>query len=101
MTIVNTSGNGRNGWRTGPLYTLSEAARLARVSTATVKRWLFGYQTPSREMPPVFGEVDEVIRGQALISFLQLIEIVVASRFRRRRVPLERVRRAHEFAKDE
>ena len=91
------SENGQNGWRTAPIYTIAEAAHLAHVSSITVRRWLFGYQTPGRQMPPVFGE-----QGRApLVSFLQLAEIVIASGFRRRHVTLERIRQAHEFAKTE
>ena len=96
--------NGSNiyeSWRADPLYTIPEAARLAHVSTPTVRRWLFGYETTAHQMRPVFGEQTEETKGTALVSFLQLVEIVVASGFRRRNVKLERIRRAHGFAKNE
>lgn len=93
--------NAQNGWRTSPLYTIPEAARLAQVSTTTVRRWLYGYQSPDYQMAPVFGEQNRVGQAEALVSFLQLVEIVIASKFRRRHVTLERVRRAYEFSKTE
>lgn len=76
---------------TEPLYTTGEAAKLAGVAPATVKRWLQGYSTPTGPKAPVFGKD---VAGP-LVSFLQLIEIVVASRFRHGKVTLERVRKAH------
>lgn len=91
------SDNGHNGWRTDPLYTIAEAARLAKVSSVTVRRWLFGYQTADRQVPPIFGEQEK----GPLVSFLQLAEIVIAYSFRTRHVKLETVRRAHQFAKRE
>lgn len=97
MSTMISSGNGQNGWRTESLYTIMEAARLARVSSVTVRHWLFGYQTPSRQIPPIFGEQDK----GPLVSFLQLVEIVIASRFRRGPVKLDRIRKAYEFAKKE
>lgn len=86
------SHNGVESWRTDPLYTIPEAAHLAHVSTPTVKRWLFGYQTGASEMPPVFGEAD---RDDPMVSFLQLAEIIVASAFRHRKIKLEVIRSAH------
>ena len=91
--------NGLNGWRTSPMYTFTEAARLAEVSSATVRRWMYGYTSPTGQMQPVFG-LQERVKGQAAaVSFLQLAEIVVVGRFRRRQVTLERLRRAHQFAR--
>lgn len=87
-----------NDWRTGPMYTITEAARLAHVSTGTVRNWLQGYQTAiGTNRPPVFGGAQE----SAMVSFLQLVEIVMASRFRRRGVSLDRVRSAYINAREE
>lgn len=99
MATIGTTEN-QNGWRTGPLYTAPEAARLAHVSTATVRRWLYGYDTPARHMEPVFREPDaQTRRGAVEVSFVQLAEIYVASQFRKRRISLQRVRSAHDFAR--
>lgn len=96
-TIANTT-NGRERWRTGPLYTISEAAHLANVHPTTVRRWLFGSQTPSVQMQPVFGHPDRSRQG-IIVSFLQLAEIVIVSKFRRKRISLERIRRAHHYTR--
>ncbi len=90
-----------NGWRTKPLYPVSLVAKLAGVSHATVRRWLYGDPSPGHQMRPVFERRSRPDRGeaQAEVSFLQLAEIVVVSRFRSRRVTLERLRRAHKFAR--
>lgn len=77
------NGNGHSnldGWRTQPMYTFSEAAQLAHVSTSTVRGWLRGYSGPERDIQPIFTTHD---RNVAMVSFLNLIEIVVASQFRK------------------
>jgi len=69
-----------NGWRREPMYSFSEVARLADVSAGTVRNWLFGYSTGDREAQPLFRTPPN--QGP-MVSFLQLIEIVVAARFRK------------------
>jgi uncharacterized protein (DUF433 family) len=50
-------------------------------------------------MEPVFG--DKPPDGEALVvSFLELIELAVVSGFRKQRVPLQRLRDAHAFARN-
>jgi uncharacterized protein (DUF433 family) len=86
-------------FRTGKAYTVSEAAKLAKTTPATVRRWLLGYDAPGHHMEPVFGGREAEESG-VRVSFLELIEIVVAARFRRDdKVKLERIRDAHEFAR--
>lgn len=78
-----------DAWRYAPIYTLSEAAHLTGTSAPTVARWLgHGGRRPvlNNEEPG------------PLVSFLTLAEIVVAKGFRRDKVPLKRVREAHDFA---
>ena len=92
-----------DGWRTEPLYTISEAAHLAHVSPITVRRWLFGYapyrRQPSRKSPPVFGGSEAL---SPFVSFLQLVEIVIAADFRKvSHVKLDVVRQAHANARGE
>ena len=89
-----------NGWRTESMYTFSEAAHLANVSTTTVKNWLFGYTAKGRVVPPLLpsGNVE-------MVSFLQMIEIMVAGRFRKsalggRSVPFSTVRDAYVNAQE-
>jgi len=64
-------------WRAQPMYSFGEAARLANVSTSTVRNWFLG--NAARQTPPLFpGGADENL----MLSYLQLIETVVAARFR-------------------
>lgn len=95
--------NSLNGWRAEPMYTISEAAHLAHVSPTTVRRWLYGYapdpRHPKWRTPPLFGGADTTT---PYVSFLQLIEIVVAADFRKvSRVKLGVVTKAHENARRE
>jgi uncharacterized protein (DUF433 family) len=63
------------------MYTFSEAGHLAHVSPSTVRNWLFGYAGGhSGQVAPLFARRDET---GAMVSFLQLIEIVVAGNFRK------------------
>ncbi len=64
-------------WRAQPMYSFGEAARLADVSTSTVRNWFLGYA--ARQTPPLFPEG---VVGNSTLSYLQLIETVVAARFR-------------------
>ena len=95
-------GNGQealDGWRTESMYTFGEAARLTRVSATTVRNWLLGYTVRGREVPPLFPS-----SNGAMVSFLQMIEVMVAGRFRRstlrRRVSFRTVREAHVNARE-
>lgn len=80
---MTTNGHSLDGWRTDPMYSYSEAAHLARVSTSTVRNWLRGF-TPSDVLlpsrPPIFGDQDD--QG-FMVSFLTLVEIIVAARLRK------------------
>ena len=88
-----------NGWRTEPMYSFGEAARLANVSTSTVRNWLFGYTARGREVPPLFQS-----ENGHMVSFLQMIEIMVAGRFRksasRKSIPFNTVRDAYVKAQE-
>ena len=64
-------------WRTQPMYDFGEAARLAGVSTSTVRNWFLG--NAARKTPPLFPEG---AAESSMISFLQLVETIVAARFR-------------------
>jgi len=77
---MSNNGNGKNGWRTQPMYSFSEVAHLSHVSISTVRNWLPGYSTEYGEVAPLFKEHQE---DEKACSFLQLIEIVVAAKFRK------------------
>lgn len=87
-----------NRWRTRPVYTISQSAKLAGVHPITVRRWLYGSHSASTKMRPVFSGNGGSKDAVAEVSFLQLAEIVVVSRFRKRKVKLNTLRQAHEYA---
>lgn len=75
-TIIKPDGN----WRTQPMYSFREVSRLSGVSIGTVRNWLRGYTTTQGQVEPLFkGHPAE----EKACSFLQLIEIVVAAKFRK------------------
>jgi len=93
------------------MYTFGEAARLADVSSTTVRNWLFGYTkkdmtvTPqgyrrqARQVKPLFNTMPS---AGAMVSFLQLAEIVVAGKFRKAEgVSFQTVKQAYENAQKE
>ena len=90
-----------DGWRTGGMYSFGSAARLAGVSTSTVRNWLRGYTAADgRIVPPLFQS-----DGDDMVSFLQMIEIMVAGRFRKssprkKAIPIWKVRRAYDWARE-
>ena len=87
-----------DSWRTSPIYTFSEAARLAKTAPGTIKRWIVGTETSS----PIFDSSHPDERDSAMVSFVQLVEIVVASSFRRKgHVSLDVVRQAHHNARSQ
>jgi uncharacterized protein (DUF433 family) len=98
MSLVTNGHKAVNGWRTESMYSFSEAAHLAEVSVTTVKNWLVGYTVRGQEVPPLFPA-----KNTAVVSFLQMIEVMVAGRFRKsalggRSVPFRAVRDAYRNA---
>ena len=98
MTSNGHEPNGVEAWRTQPMYTFGEAARLSGVAPATVRNWIRGYTVNDRTVPPLF---ESSAKDAASVSFLQLIEMVVAARFRKNRITFKRVRAAYDSAKTE
>ncbi len=92
---MTANGNGHE-WRIRPMYSISRAAHLSGLTTYNIRRWLYGIDQPSQQMQPVFPDAH---RDLPYISFLQLVELVIAKHFRGKRIRLERIRRAHSFAK--
>lgn len=87
---------------TGKAYSVAQAARLAGTSAQNVRRWLHGYTAPGHKMKPVFKRRPSEEDAVAL-SFLELAEVTVVARFRKgsgKRIPLERLRSANQFARD-
>lgn len=93
---MSNNGNGKNGYRTQPMYSFSEVAHLAHVSVGTVRNWLLGYTAKQGDVEPLFKGYDE---EEKACSFLQLVEIVVAAKFRKaEHVSLQTVRNAYDNA---
>jgi uncharacterized protein (DUF433 family) len=86
------------------LYSVGEAAQLARVPAASIRRWLFGYRyhrgTGVQHVPPVWhGQVDPVADSYGL-GFLDLIEIRFVHAFRKHGVSWPTIRHAAERAQE-
>lgn len=92
---------GTESARLSKTYSIAQAARLAGTNPQSVRRWLFGYEAPGHRMRPVFAR-RPIPEGPVALSFLELVELIVVARFRRgsgKRIPLWRLRDAHEFAR--
>lgn len=83
--------------RTGQLFSVSETARHAGTSPATVKNWLYGDQ--ARGVEPLFSERSQEKDSETWLSFLELVEIIVARRFREHGVSIDQLRRTRQHAR--
>lgn len=93
-------------FRTGKGYTVWQAARLAGVTPQTAKRWLLGYDRTYESVGPVFGDRARPTapsQSALMLSFLELVELVIVGKFRKKTPPLklERIRAAHKFAREQ
>lgn len=85
-----------------PLYALSDAARYAHVPRKTLQNWAEGYEsTAGTWYPPLLVLPDEQPFDQTALSFENLIEAALIGQWRKRRVPLQRIRKAHFLALEE
>ena len=94
---MNTNSKANGSWRTQPMYSFKEVARLSGVSQGTVRNWLLGYST-------LQGEVKPLLKGHPIdeksCSFLHLIEIIVAAKFRKsEHKSFSKVRQAYDNAR--
>ena len=86
----------KNGWRTQPMYSFKEVARLSGISVSTVRNWLFGYTVEERQVAPLIKASSDA----TFCSFLNLVEIMVAARFRKAEgTKYEVVKRTYENAR--
>jgi len=81
------------------VYTLTEVARLIAAPPATVRAWFKG--RPDRQAAPLFRGEYEPRHGDYAVSFLDLIDTLVASRFRAEGVAMPVVRRSFERMKQD
>jgi uncharacterized protein (DUF433 family) len=82
-----------------PLYSFAEADRIARVTSNTSRRWLkgyhFWYDEERREMPPITPG-----RGkQDAVSFVDLVEVAVIGKLRKRNFSLKRIRQINAYCR--
>lgn len=81
-----------------PLYTLADAARIVRVSPATLRSWVLGRRYPTREgardWEPLVRIAD---RRASRLSFTNLVELHVLSVLRGKKVRVENIRKALRF----
>ena len=81
------------------LYTITEAADVVKVPTATLTCWARGYVRRPTGRPDVRGEpiitsVGKPRRNQPLIPFVGLAEATVVAAIRKSGVPMQRIRPA-------
>lgn len=82
------------------LYTYSEAARIVSAPTATVRRWAEGYRYTSRAGETKYAEPVlqsrqcPELREIGAITFVELMEVALASHFRMHGLSLQAIRGA-------
>lgn len=86
------------------LYTIADAARLVRIPTREVARWMFGYEytrgEERRRVLPVAGE-QHMVDDQRALSFFELLELRLIRELRQHGVSLQAIRLAVQRAKEE
>jgi hypothetical protein len=89
---------------TVPLFTAADASRLVGVPAQMARRWLEGYSDryrgERRTTAPRLGPHAKRVEGVLLMSFLDLLEVRLARRLRRRGVPWRNVDRTAAWFRD-
>ena len=82
------------------IYTIPDAARLTRVSTGRIRRWLRGYNFYSKDKPhhspALWSGQLEPIDGSWALGFLDLIEIKCVDSFLKTGIGWTTLRKAHD-----
>lgn len=76
------------------IYTLPEAARLVHTSPARAKAWFYGW--PGRAAAITRSDYRAPVGGHRVISFLDLIDMLVVSALRKQRLPLQYLRKVRD-----
>ena len=83
------------------VYTIAEVSRLTEVHPSTVRTWFKG-RSDSTGQGPIFQSDYHSVDGDYAVSFLDLIDVLIAGQFRiRYNVPMRIVRIAHNLLQDE
>lgn len=88
------------------IYFPCEGAWVLRVPAHSLRRWAQGYTfwTPGHRSRHASGPVTRpdlpVIRGQRALSFLELMELRVVAKLRRKGIPLQQIRDAARIARE-
>ena len=70
-------------WRTNGRYTISRTHKLTGVSEAAVKDWLHSYPASVAELKPDWEDMAGLLHTQRnLLSFLELVEVLIAGKIR-------------------
>jgi uncharacterized protein (DUF433 family) len=81
-----------------PLYSLPDAARFARTNSRRLRRWAEGYSVGGKDYEGLLQIPQQVAPSQTLLSFENLVEAALIAGWRRRGIPLQRIRKAHALA---
>ena len=70
-------------WRTNGRYTASSAHRMTGISHSALKRWVQGYPDAARALKPDWQDQSGRVHVQKnRLSFLELVEVLIASKIR-------------------
>ena len=86
------------------IYGVTEAARLTRVPSSCIRRWLRGYSYQSagtrHTSAPVFTSELPIIDTEMALSFLDLIEVKIVNSLRLQKFNWKLIRAAEQHARD-
>ena len=83
--------------RLGKRYSVREAARISGIHARTLRRWFVGEYGTNHASGPVFRSEKPDSGTPLSLSFVELIEVVIAAEFRSRRIKIERIRSGRDF----
>jgi uncharacterized protein (DUF433 family) len=80
------------------IYSIPDAAKLTRIPSQDIRRWIFGYQfsvdKEKRFSPPLWDSQFEDLGERDCIGFKDLLEVRFIQAFRKAGVPLQTIRMA-------
>lgn len=82
------------------VYKLAEVSKLTRMSQSRVRSW-FKQRSDGLGYGPIFASDYQSVGGDYAVSFLDLIDVLIAGQFRDYDVSMRTVRRAHSLLQNE